>query len=95
MGDAVSWVYALAVNSGAWSSGLTKVECVLDVKASPDKPAVRLDVYEQTPTSVTLVWSPVVCNTLVVQSYQLRYSPTKHMSGLDISLSDTGAFRTF
>jgi len=80
--DAVSWLYALAVNSDSWSSGLTKVECVLDVRASPDRPLVRMNVYRQTPTSVTLTWSPVVCATLAVQSYQLCYSPTEHVSGL-------------
>jgi len=80
--DATRWVYALAANSGAWSSGLKRVRCVLHDRASPDKPAVRMDVYKNTPSSVTLTWNSIVCETLVVQSYQLQYSPTKHITGL-------------
>jgi len=82
-GDAaISWVYALAVNRGEWSSDLIRVECLLDVNSSPDRPVVSVDVYRQTSSSVTLTWRTIVCDTLVVRSYQLQYSPTEHIAGV-------------
>ena len=97
-GHADEWVYALAVNSGPWSSGLMKVKCLLDATAPPETPEVKIDAYKQTPSSVTLVWSSEVCDTLVVQSYHLRYSPTNHTTGLNVlsalpSLDDASTHR--
>ena len=77
----MSWVYALAANRGTWSSGLTSVKCVWDETTSPDRPAVRVNVYEQTATSTTIIWTTVSCDTLVTRSYQLQYAPTSRLSG--------------
>jgi len=84
VGDAVSWVYALAANRGAWSSGLRTVDCVVDEKAARDRLTVRGNVYRLTPTSAKLIWTPVTCGTLVVRSYQLQYAPTKRPSGSSV-----------